>query len=51
MNEERNQFMFKLDGLIKGEYISVESDSAIAIVEVVKIMDSEVNFTKEKKDE
>lgn len=47
----RDEFMFKLSGLIKGEFIQVESDSAIAIVEIVKIMDKVDNFVKDKKAE
>ena len=38
MNNE--EFMFNLDGLIKGEYFKIETNSKKVLLEVIKIMDS-----------
>ena len=36
---ESGPFLLNIDGLIKGEYVRVETDSKEAIKEIVKIMD------------
>ena len=42
MNEQTD-FLFNLDGLIKGHYITMATDSTEAIIEVIKLMDSQSN--------
>lgn len=39
----KDEFLFNLDGLIKGNYIRVQTDSKEAIIEIIKIMDEETN--------
>ena len=35
-----DQFLFNLDGLIKGQYVKIETDSEEVIREIIKLMDS-----------
>ena len=39
-NSERDQFLFNLDGLIKGQFFKIETDSKEVIKEIIKLMDS-----------
>lgn len=43
MENEEGPFLFNLDGLIKGEYFRIETDSAEVISEIIKLMDSHKN--------
>lgn len=40
---KNDEFLFNLDGLIKGEYIKIETNSAEVVSEIIKLMDSETN--------
>lgn len=37
------QFLFNLNGLIKGQFVSVETNSVEVINEITKLMDSQTN--------
>ena len=34
-----NGFIFSLEGLIKNEYVHIETSSKVALMEIIKIMD------------
>ena len=38
---KEREFLFNLNGLIKGEFFNIETDSKIVIKEIIKIMDKE----------